>query len=425
MLRILLEFKKQYLSEQKITLMNAVKVLPQNIKKFFTGLLILSLLINIHYVYGRTPYEIQQNLDKVMQSMCNHEQFSGAILIAADDKIIFKKSCGLANRSLNVANNINTKFNLGSVGKLFTSVAIAQLIQEKKLSLSTPIYKIIPSWLPNNENAKKITVGQLLIHASGLGSFMDDQRWKLGSDSGLYVTVNDYKPLIHDDKILFTPGMSQNYSNNAYLLLGAIIEAITQTSYSDYLEKNIFKSAGMINTGIWALDEIVPNRAEGYFEDCIQGKCRWKNNNFEAPFIGSPAGGAYSTIEDLFQFSRHLHQSKLLTKEFTSHLLSTDIALVTNDLKIKPYKIGDIEVAESFSPYGFAGAWNTYGFAVWENPLLLGHTGGIQGASAFFATSPDGAYTIIILSNISGSGPIKLYKNIRKILGFSSKITNY
>jgi CubicO group peptidase (beta-lactamase class C family) len=254
---------------------------------------------------------------------------------------------------------------------------------------------------------------------------MDDKRWKLGSDSSLYVTVNDYKPLIHNDKLLFDPGMSQNYSNNSYVLLGAIIEAVTQTSYSDYLEKNIFTPSGMTNTGIWALDEIIPNRSEGYFEICARGKCQWKNNNFKAPFIGSPAGGAYSTVEDLFQFSRHLHQSALLAKELNYQVLSADIVSDSYDLKVKPYKIDDIVIPENFSPYGFAGAWNKYGFAVWENPSLLGHTGGIQGASAFFATSPDGKYTIIILSNISGSGPIKLYKNIREILGFSGKITNY
>jgi CubicO group peptidase (beta-lactamase class C family) len=128
----------------------------------------LSLLTNIHYSYGSTSSQVQKNLDKAMQSACNHKQFSGVVLIAVDNKIIFKNACGLSNRSLNVANNIDTKFNLGSVGKLFTSIAITQLIQEKKISLSTPIYRIIPTWLPNTEKSKKITIGQLLIHASGL-----------------------------------------------------------------------------------------------------------------------------------------------------------------------------------------------------------------------------------------------------------------
>lgn len=80
---------------------------------------------------------------------------------------------------------------------------------------------------------------------------------------------------------------------------------------------------------------------------------------------------------------------------------------------------------EEFSSHGFAGAWNTLGFAVWENPFLIGHTGGTKGASAFFATSPHDKYTIILMSNIDGDSPIVFYKKIRKILGFSSEIINY
>jgi CubicO group peptidase (beta-lactamase class C family) len=166
--------------------------------------------------------------------------------------------------------------------------------------------------------------------------------------------------------------------------------------------------------------QIIKNRAEGYFKICKNNKCYWKNNNFAVPFIGSPAGGVYSTIEDLFQFSRYIHQSKLM-----SQVLSADIVSISKDIKIKPYKIDEIKIPENFSPYGFAGAWNKFGFAVWTDPLLVGHTGGIQGASAFFATSPDDKYTIVILSNISGSGPIILYQNIREILEFPGKITNY
>lgn len=94
----------------------------------------MSLLANIHYAYASMPNKVQKNLDKAMLITCAHKQFSGAVLIAVDDKIIFKNACGLANRSLGVANSIDTKFNLGSVGKLFTSIAITQLIQEKKIS---------------------------------------------------------------------------------------------------------------------------------------------------------------------------------------------------------------------------------------------------------------------------------------------------
>lgn len=379
----------------------------------------------ISSVYGHSLTGLSYKIDTVMENSCHKNEFSGAVLVAIDNQIIFEKACGLASRGFNVPNNMDTKFNLGSVGKLFTSVAIAQLIQKKQLSLSTLVSEVIPTWLPKDEKSKIITVGQLLIHASGLGTFMDDKRWKLGSDSGLYIVTKDYQPLIEEDHFLYKPGSSQSYSNNGYLLLGAIVEAVTKTTYSDYIQKNIFNPADMKNTGLWALDEIIPNRAEGYFKVCNQKRCYWKNNNFEAPFIGSSAGGAYSTIKDLFKFSKSLHKFNLASPTFSYQLLSSHIVKVSDDIKIKPYKIDDIEIPENFSPFGFAGDWNKYGFAVWKDPLLVGHTGGTEGASAFFATSPNGKYTIIMLSNMSGSGIIKLYKNIRKILGFSAEITNY
>lgn len=396
-------------------------------KKLFNSIFFAIIFLNMNISYGGSLAEnnIKNKLDEMMQISCYKQHFSGVILIAMDGTIIFKKACGLANRSFNIKNNLDVRFNLGSVGKLFTSIAITQLIQQNKIQLSTPVYQILPDWLPNNKQSKRITIEQLLVHSSGLGNFMDDKRWKLGADSGLYVKINDYKPLIHDDKLLFTPGTSQRYSNNGYILLGAIIEAITHMSYLEYLEKNVFEAAGMKSTGIWSLDEIISNRSEGYFQICDQGKCIWKNNNFEAPFIGSPAGGAYTTAEDMFRFSESLHHSKLLSPELTQKILSGNAVSVSSDIKTKLYKIDDLVITGDFSPYGFAGAWNSYGFAVWENPLLLGHTGGIQGASAFFATSFDNKYTVVILSNISGAGPIKLYTKIREILGFSGKVTNY
>ena len=393
-------------------------MLKGNMKYLSKLILLVFFSVIINSLYAA---DIKKNLGNAFEAMCKQQQFSGAVLIAIDGKIIFKEACGLASREFNVANTVNTKFNLGSVGKLFTSVAIAQLVQEKKISLSTPVVKLIPDWLPKLKNSQLITVEELLLHDSGLGTYMDDERWKLGSDSGLYVNVNDYKPLIQADKLLFKPGENQSYSNNGYLLLGAIVEAVSHAAYSQYLENSVFRPAGMKNTNLWALDEVIPNRAVGYFEKCHKGVCTLKNNNYEAPFIGSPAGGAYSTLDDLFQFSQYLHQSKVAGEG----VLSTDIVSVSKDAKLKSYPIGDMRIPENFSPYGFAGAWNKYGFAVWEDPLLLGHTGGIEGASAFFATSPDNKYTIIILSNRSGSGALKWYLRVREILGLSPKIINY
>lgn len=372
-------------------------------------------------------HTISKKLATDFAELCATKEFSGVVLIAVEDKILFEKACGTANRSFLVPNTIATKFNLGSVGKLFTSVAVAQLIQQNKLSLYDPINKYLSDWLPsdNSDNSDKMTIQQLLVHASGLGNFMDDGRWKLGSDSGLYVKVNDYRALIQDDKVQFIPGQSQVYSNNGYIILGAIIEKVAGMDYVDYLTKNIFVPAGMKNTGIFRLDDLVENRAEGYFYECKQTKCKWKNNNFETPFVGSPAGGAYSTVEDLFQFAKALHHAVLLDSAASQTILSPKIMDISKKLTLKNITVNGVEIAEQFSQFGFAGAWNQYGFAVWDNPKLVGHTGGTLGAAALFATTPDGKYTIIILSNVSNAAPINYYKKVRSALGWSDHIINY
>ena len=367
------------------------------------------------------------SLNKEFYRLCEEEKFSGVMLVAKQDTILFEKSCGLASRSFNVKNNLSTKFNLASVGKVFTSIAIAQLVQQQIITLDMPIYKIIPDWLPNDKASKEITVQQLLTHTSGLTNYMDDPRWKLGADSALYVNLEDYKPIIKDEKILFTPGTSQFYSNSGYILLGAIIEKVTQMKYEDYIQRYIFTPAGMKNTKNTRLDMEIPNRAVGYTHLCADRECVWRNNYFEASFMGNSSGGAYATAHDLFLLSQSLHHDKLLDKKHTQQIFSASSALPhVSNLTEKLMKIGDENITETFSPYGFAGVWNTFGLATWHDPNLVGHSGGIAGASALFITSPDNTVTIIILSNLDGAeGTLQLYKKARGLLGLPENIENY
>jgi CubicO group peptidase (beta-lactamase class C family) len=356
-------------------------------------------------------------------SSCKAGTFSGAALIAVEGKILFKKACGQAIRGFKVNNTTETKFDLCSVGKLFTSIAIAELIEEKKLSLNDPVHQLLPTWLPMT-NAQNIQVIHLLTHASGLGNFMEDKRWQNGSDLGLFNKTDDYKPLIAETKLLYKPGQSQSYSNSGYLLLGKVIEKISGLSYSNFITEHIFNKAGMSHSGIYALDEVIENKAVGYDYVCEKESCRWKNNYFSAPFIGTAAGGSYSTVDDLYKLSQALSNHQLLNQDLSAQVLSQKIIPTKGPAFIKKLKIGQELIDEQFTQYGFAGAWNQFGFAVWDNPDLVGHTGGTTGASALFLMSPNNHYTIIILSNMS-SGTTDLYKKIRAALHFNPEIKNY
>lgn len=366
-----------------------------------------------------------KKLDASFVHLCQSNKFSGAALIAINGTVRFEKACGLASRDFHVQNTIKTKFNLGSVGKLFTSISIAQLIATNKLELSSTVDKFIPSWL-NMPNGKAITINQLLIHTSGLSNFMDDKRWQLGADSGLYIHTDDYKSLVANKDLLFKPGMSQIYSNSGYLVLGAVIEKLSHKSYTEYITTHIFDVAKMLDTGIYPLDAIVKNRAVGYYLSCKSKmkECQWRNNYFEAPFIGTAAGGAYSTVGDLFKFSQSLFRNELFGPQMRIQVFSTMITQPSHAINIKSLNIGGIDIPENFSSYGFAGAWNKFGIAVWNNPSLIGHTGGTPGAAALFAMSPDNQYTIIILSNVD-NGTTLLYEKIREALDFKGVIENF
>jgi hypothetical protein len=113
--------------------------------------------------------EIAKETESYLAQAFGEDAFSGAVLIARDGKPIFEKAYGLANQSANLPNKVDTKFNLGSINKSFTSVAIAQLAEQGRLSFNDPISKYLPDY-PNKAVAAKVTIHQLLTHTSGMGN---------------------------------------------------------------------------------------------------------------------------------------------------------------------------------------------------------------------------------------------------------------
>jgi len=174
---------------------------------------------------------------------------------------ILKEAYGYASLAFEVPNRVDTKFNLGSMNKMFTGVAISQLAEKGNLSFDDRIIDHIPDY-PNEEIAGKVTIHQLLTHTSGLGNYWTEEYMKTSKDR--FRAVEDYLPLFVDQPLLFEPGTSWSYSNSGFMVLGLIIESITGQSYFDYVMENIYKPAGMINTDAYELDYIIPNLAVGY-----------------------------------------------------------------------------------------------------------------------------------------------------------------
>lgn len=236
-------------------------------------------------------------------------EFSGTVLVAKNGEVQFEKAYGLASRRFAVPNKTNTRYNIGSITKDFTRTAISQLAQAGKLKLDVPIATYLPNY-PNKDVAQKITIQQLLDHRSGLGDIFTPRFFET---NGLrFRDVKDYIEFFAADPLQYEPGKGQRYSNYGYVVLGAIVEAVSGENYFDYIQKHVFEPAGMSGSGFFELTQIVPDLAISHTKESGE----WR----EAPRLnarGMSAGGSYSTARDLLNFDRALRTKKLVDAAWT------------------------------------------------------------------------------------------------------------
>src|SRR5688572_17568028 len=244
-------------------------------------------------------------------------QYSGTVLVARGDAVEFSGAYGLADRAANTPNTVETRFNLGSINKTFTAIAVAQLIERRRLSLEDTIATHIPDY-PNNAAAAKITVSQLISHRSGVATFM---RPDFGA-----ATMAEMVRAVGQEPQVFEPGERQAYSNGGYIVLGRIVEVASGQRYDAYVAEHVYRPAGMTNSGF--LDAAGPTVALGYFAVDAQGRPLMGGPGVPAGFsagpvrLGNPAGGGYSTVSDMFNFARALKNGKLLNARMTDYVMN-------------------------------------------------------------------------------------------------------
>ena len=281
---------------------------------------------------------VQQYLD----SLARADAFAGTVLIARGIENIFRQAYGYASREFQVPNKIDTKFNLGSINKIFTKIAIAQLIQSGKLSFETRLGEIFPDY-PNKDAKEKVTVQQLLNMTSGIGDFFNERFDSIPKNH--LRSNNDYLPLFADKPLLFEPGSRRQYSNGGYVVLGAIVEKVSGQDYYEYIRENIYKPAGMENTDSYQADMITSNLANGYSGGVMAGeKGALRNNIYTRPARGSAAGGGYSNVEDLLRFVRALSEGELLDARFTNWVVMNELPEPQNAPSL-PLKQGTLGIA--------------------------------------------------------------------------------
>ena len=241
---------------------------------------------------------IERDLDAIVQSYVKVGIFAGTVLVAHDGKVVYEAAVGLANRETNVPNRANTRFNIGSIGKTFTSVAILQLAEAGKLKLSDPISRFLPD-IPYAEK-DTITIAHLLNHSAGTGNYMAHKDF--AANRGKLRTIDAYLPMIYDQPPSFAAGSRFQYSNSGMVLLGAVVEKASGQSYRDYLRDHIFKPAGMTDSSLTLEDEPLPNRSIGYTRNG-DGSITANVDSVPPP---SSDGGMRTTTRDMLRYDQAL-----------------------------------------------------------------------------------------------------------------------
>ncbi|MBD3332096.1 serine hydrolase [candidate division GN15 bacterium] len=321
--------------------------------------------------------EISRIMNKFLEQKAAQDRFSGAVLLARSEQPFFVKAVGEASRQYHVDNRTDTKFNMGSMNKMLTGVAIAQLAQAGRLMFEDTVGEHLPEY-PNPSVRETVTIHQLLTHTSGMSSYweelFDTTYWKISTTEEL-ASVFWEKPLKGESGEQFI------YSNSGPVVLGLVIEAVSGLAYDEYISKHVTGPARMINTDCYRVDEPTENLAMGYTKLNYDGEPgdTWKSNIFMHSAKGGPAGGGYSTVEDLHRFHLALRSQVLLDRAFTD-------TVITGKVPRGP----DWSYAYLFGDESRDG---------WR---IVGHSGGAPGISAKLDMYWDQGWTVVVMANRDG-----------------------
>jgi D-alanyl-D-alanine carboxypeptidase len=330
-----------------------------------------------------TEAEALAGIAESLKKLADEDRFAGTVLIAEHDAPIFSEAYGPASREFGVPNNMDTKFNLGSINKMFTKVAVAQLLEQGRVSLDDTLGKFLPDY-SNRQAASKITVRHLVRMTSGIGDFFGEAfeatpKAKLRGNA-------DYLPLFAAEPLAFEPGTQQMYSNGGYTVLGLVVEKAAGQDYYDYVREHIFLPAGMMSTDSYEADAIIENLAWGYTRqgaDQVGGSLR--SNMYTRPARGSAAGGGYSTVGDMLKFVLALTSNELVSPAYTEWIF------------------GGPEPQEGIVPER-------------ESVPNIALAGGAPGINSALEIGIAGKYTVIVLSNLDPPAATSTASMIRQWL---------
>ncbi len=344
-----------------------------------------SVLSSAHHGAEKSP---GSEIDQIMQARSAAGDFNGTVLVARQGEVLYERAFGLANLEWRIPNDLQTKFEIGSMTKQFTALLILQFVNEGKVRLDGHISDYLPYY--RSEIGHRITLAELLSHTSGIPNFLSSPGFLEGPASRTSYAVRDFVNKYCSGDPHFEPGTKFEYSNSGYFLLGAILEQVSGESYEQLLQERIFGPLGMKNSGYTHFETVLPHRAAGY-ERSEAGLRNARYYDMSIPFA---AGALYSTVEDLFLWDQALYGERLLPARL-------------RDLLFKPnldnYGYGwGILIPEPGSPYA--------------GESIPMHGGQIFGFQSLIQRIPAHRELIVLLENTDSPKLLDIALQIRAVL---------
>ena len=312
--------------------------------------------------FGELNAAMRERLDAAVAD----RSFSGTMLVKQKGREVFAYAGGMADRESGAPMTMDTKLRIGSANKMFTAVAILQLVEAGKLSLDGTVADYLPDY-PNKDFARAVTIRQLLTHTGGAGDIFTDEYFASRLETR---EPADYVALF-GQRAQAPETERGDYANYGFVLLGRIVETVSGEGYYDYVRQHIFEPAGMQDSGSLPESTPVAGRSKGYMRGPEGGQV---DNAETLPWRGSPAGGGYTTAADAARFIEALNAGKLISPAI---------------------------LAEATSAQREDG-WYGYGFSVEDAGAMSrwGHGGGAPGMNASIVHYPALDATVVVLINL-------------------------
>jgi CubicO group peptidase (beta-lactamase class C family) len=322
-----------------------------------TKILSTFLLVIVLFTTSYSQTFDKAKLDKFFDTLAEKNKAMGSLTISKDGNILYSRAIGYSQISENgkKPSTTATRYRIGSISKMFTAVMIFQLFEEGKLQLTDTLDKFFPQ-IPN---AKKITIGNMLNHRSGIHSFTSDpnfRTWLMNPK-----TQSEMLTLIAKSTPDFEPGAKESYSNAGYVLFGYIIEKITKKSYQAALKERITSKIGLSDTYLGGKTNLNDNESYSY-----NYAGNWKIETETDLSIPGGAGAIISNPTDLTKFINALFNVKLISQDSLNQMK-------TNSMGMFPFPLND--------------------------KTLYGHTGGIDGFNSMLIYLPEEKLAVAYTSN--------------------------